>query len=103
MPDVPWHESGPAQARGALRVDLKPQFRGPAGLPGAHAPRVAANGGGSGHRRPVRRYQDMALTCGWAYRASAKPQIAESSRERQPAKTCQRIYFTAHALFGLEG
>jgi hypothetical protein len=45
----------------------------------------------------------MALTCGWAYRAGAKPQIAESSREWQAAKTCQRIYFTAHALFSLEG
>ena len=41
--------------RAALRLDLEPQLRGPAGLPRPHAPGVAADGGRGGHRRPLRR------------------------------------------------
>src|SRR5690606_12300642 len=43
-------------AGGALRVDLEPQLRGPPGQGRAHPPRVAGDGRGSGHRRPLRRH-----------------------------------------------
>ena len=52
---VPRHESGPAQARRALRLDLQPQFRGPPGLSRPHPSGVAANGGGGGLGRAFRR------------------------------------------------
>ena len=45
--DVPRHEPRQAEARGALRLDVQPQLRGPAGAAGADAPRVAADGGGA--------------------------------------------------------
>ena len=52
--DVPRHEPRSAQARAALRIHLQPQLRGPAGLSRPHAPRLAADGGGGGDRRPLR-------------------------------------------------
>ncbi len=58
--DVPRHERGPAEARRALRLDLEPQLRGPAGLQGPHPPGVAGDGGGGGDRRPLRRRARMA-------------------------------------------
>ena len=48
--DVPRHEPRPARAGGALRVDLEPQLRGPAGQGRAHPPGVAARR--RGHRGP---------------------------------------------------
>ena len=53
--DVPGDEPRQARARRALRLDLEPQFRGPAGLQGPHASGVAGDGGGGGDRRAVRR------------------------------------------------
>ncbi len=52
---VPGDERRQAGTRRALRFHLEPQFRGPAGLQGPHASRVARHGGGGGHRRPLRR------------------------------------------------
>ncbi len=46
----------------ALRLDLEPQLRGPPGAARAHPPRVAADGGGGGDRRSVRRCEGVALT-----------------------------------------
>ena len=43
----------------ALRLDLEPQFRGPPGPQGPHPPRLAADGGRGGHRRPFRRRPRM--------------------------------------------
>ena len=43
----------------ALRLDLEPQFRGPPGLQGPHASGVAHNGGGGGHRGPVRGRENL--------------------------------------------
>ena len=40
--DVPRHEPRPARSGGALRVDLEPQLRGPAGQGRPHPPRLAA-------------------------------------------------------------
>ena len=42
--DVPRDEPGQASARRALRLDLEPQLRGPPGLQGPHASRVAGDG-----------------------------------------------------------
>ncbi len=47
---VPRHERGSAEALRALRLDLEPQLRGPAGLQGTHASRLARDGGGGGDR-----------------------------------------------------
>ena len=47
--DVPGHEPRPARARGAQRVHLQPQLRGPAGQGRPHPPGVAA--GRRRHRR----------------------------------------------------
>ena len=44
----------------ALRLDLEPQFRGPAGLQGPHPSGVAGDGGGGGDRRPLRRHPRLA-------------------------------------------
>jgi 3-isopropylmalate/(R)-2-methylmalate dehydratase large subunit len=41
---VPGHERRQALARGALRLDLEPQFRGPPGRGRTHAPREPADG-----------------------------------------------------------
>ena len=62
--DVPGDEPRQARAGRALRLDLEPQFRGPAGLQGPHASRLARHGGGRGDRRPVRRRQGVALSGG---------------------------------------
>ena len=51
--DVPGHEPRPARARGAQRVDLQPQLRGPAGQGRPHPPGVAA--GRRRHRRRAAR------------------------------------------------
>ena len=52
----------------ALRLDLQPQFRGPPGLPRPHPPRLAADGGGGGDRRPFRGRAEV--------RVSANPDAA---------------------------
>ncbi len=59
--DVPRHEPGQAPAGRALRLDLEPQLRGPAGLQGPHPSGVAGDGGGGGDRRPLRRRARLAL------------------------------------------
>src|SRR6056297_2100495 len=51
MLDVSRHEPRPACTGRTLRLDLEPEFRGPAGLQGAHAPDVARHGGGRGDHR----------------------------------------------------
>ncbi len=60
--DVPRHEPGQAPARRALRLDLEPQLRGPPGLQGPHASRVAGDGGGGGDRGAVCRRAGVAVT-----------------------------------------
>ncbi len=60
--DVPGDERRPAEAARALRLDVEPQLRGPPGLQGAYAPRVAGHGRRRGDRRPLRRYPRLALT-----------------------------------------
>ena len=59
--DVPRHERRQAEAAGALRLDLEPQFRGPPGLQGPHPPRLARHGGRGRDRRPFRRHPRLAL------------------------------------------
>src|SRR5690606_31145078 len=59
---VPGHEPGQAQAAGALRLDVQPQFRGPPGLQGPHPSRFAGHGGGGGDCRPFRRYPRVAIS-----------------------------------------
>ena len=49
--DVPRHEPRPARAGRALRVDVEPQLRGPAGQGRPHPPRLAARRGGDRHPR----------------------------------------------------
>src|SRR3546814_17734153 len=44
MFDVPWHESGPALAGTALRIDVEPELRGAAGSWRPHPPHVASDG-----------------------------------------------------------
>src|SRR5690606_26548983 len=51
--DVPGHEPGPAEAAGALRIDVQPQLRGPAGQGRSHPPRLTARRGGDGGARHV--------------------------------------------------
>ena len=53
--DVPRHEPRRARGRRALRLDLQPQLRGPAGTRRPHAPGQPAARGGDGDRRPLRR------------------------------------------------
>ncbi len=53
--DVPRHESGQAQSRRALRVDVKPQFRGSARPQGPHPSGVAGHGGRRRDCREIRR------------------------------------------------
>ena len=54
--DVPGDEPRPARAGGALRLDLEPQLRGPAGLQGPHPPGQPRHGRrGGGDRPPHRR------------------------------------------------
>ena len=60
--DVPGHEPRQAVAGRALRLDLEPQFRGPAGLQGPHPSGVAGHGGGGGDRRALCRHQGVALS-----------------------------------------
>ena len=58
---VPRHEPGQAQAGRALRLNLEPEFRGPPGLQGPHASRVARDSCCGRNRRPLRRYPRLAL------------------------------------------
>ena len=51
--DVPRHEPRPARAGRALRLDLEPELRGPAGPGRAHAPGLAGHGRGGGGHRPA--------------------------------------------------
>ena len=60
----------------ALRLDLEPQLRGPAGLQGPHAPGVAGDGGGGGDRRPLRRRARLALS------DDATPQLKRPASRR---------------------
>ena len=53
--DVPRHESRRARGRRALRLDLEPQLRGPAGTRRPHAPGQPAARRSDGDRRPLRR------------------------------------------------
>src|SRR5690606_26233761 len=65
--DVPGHEPGQIEARGALRLDLQPQFRGPPGLQGPHPSGVARHGRRRRHCRPFRRYPRVAVsTTDWS-------------------------------------
>src|SRR5439155_532013 len=59
--DVPGHEPRQAVAGRALRLDLEPQFRGPAGLQGPHPSGVAGDGRGRSNRRALRRYQGVEI------------------------------------------
>ena len=59
--DVPCDESRQACARRALRLDLEPQFRGPAGLQGPHPSRLAGHGRGCRDRRAFRRRAGVAV------------------------------------------
>ncbi len=49
---VPRHEPRPARARGALRLHLQPQLRGPSGPRRPHPPPQPRHGGGGGGHRP---------------------------------------------------
>ncbi len=69
--DVPCHEPGQACAGRALRLDLEPQFRGPAGLQGPHPPGVARDGRGRRNRRTFRRRPRLELSAGTARRVPA--------------------------------
>src|ERR1700682_282937 len=59
--DVPRDEPRQAETRRALRLDLEPQFRGPPGIQGPHAPGLANNGGGGSDRRAFCRHQGVAI------------------------------------------
>ena len=54
--DVPRHEPRSACPARALRLDLQPQFRGAPGPARPHPSGLAANGGGGGACRPLRRH-----------------------------------------------
>ena len=69
--DVPCHEPGQACAGRALRLDLEPQFRGPAGLQGPHPSGVARDGRGRRDRRTFRRRPRLELSAGTARRVPA--------------------------------
>ena len=73
--DVPGHEPRPAGARGAQRLDVEPQLRGPAGQGRAHPPGLAA--GRRGHRRrgPARLAGRPAATAG---RCARRPRRGEA-------------------------
>ena len=53
--DVPRDEPGRARAGRAVRLDVEPQLRGPAGRGRAHAPRQPRDGGRGRGRRALRR------------------------------------------------
>ena len=76
--DVPGHERGPSEAAGALRLDLEPQFRGPPGLQGPHASRVAGHGCRRGNRRAFRRYSRLEIALG------QRPSAAEIAGSDHP-------------------
>src|SRR5215475_72598 len=59
--DVPCNEPRQAEAGGALRLDLEPQFRGPPRLQGPYASGLAGHGRGSRDRRTLCRCEGMAL------------------------------------------
>src|SRR5690242_11811648 len=59
--DVPRHEPGSARCWRALRVDLEPQLRRPAGRRWPHAPREPGDGRCSGDRGTLRRYPAVEL------------------------------------------
>ena len=59
---VPRHESRQAQSGRAMRLDLEPQLRGPAGLQGPHAPGLAGHGGRRGDRRTFRRCEGVEVS-----------------------------------------
>src|SRR5687767_3932294 len=59
--DVPGDERRPPRARRALRLDLEPQFRGPAGRGRADPPGQPGDGRRRRDRRPFRRRQDFPL------------------------------------------
>ena len=67
---VPGDEPRQAPAGRALRLDLEPQFRGPAGLQGPHPPGLARDGGRRRDRRPLRRRAGVEVKASGAiYRA----------------------------------
>ena len=91
--DVPGHEPRPARPRGAQRVDVQPQLRGPPGQGRTHAPRLGARR--RRHRRPrhallARRPRTVAG--GLTHGASSPPTPASASRcERSNVDTDQII------------
>ena len=74
--DVPRDEPRQARAGRALRLDLEPQLRRPAGLQGPHASGVAGDGGSGGDRRTFRRRARVEV-------ALAKLQLKRPGRRRQ--------------------
>ena len=62
MLDVPRHESRHSFARRALRLDQQSQLRRPPGPRRTHASCLSGDGGGSGNRRPLRRYSQLAAS-----------------------------------------
>jgi hypothetical protein len=76
--------SGQAQARRALRVDLEPQLRGTSGLQGPHASGVARDGGGRRHRWPLCRRARVALSLRFKEKSSrssnARTRSGDASR-----------------------
>ena len=61
--DVPRHEPRHPRAGRALRLDVEPQLRGPAGTRRPHPPRQPADGRRGGDRRPLRRHpRELATT-----------------------------------------
>ena len=74
----------------ALRLDLEPQLRGPAGLQGPHASGVAGDGGGGGDRRPFRRRARLALSDdATSNRRPASRRAFFVSSDREAAAPCR--------------
>ena len=91
---VPCHERRQAEAGGALRLDVEPQFRGPPGLQGPHASRLAGDGGRSRDRRALRRHPRLALTPAkqgqWARAAFPQPPWPTSLKTPGTPSVCCR-------------
>ena len=87
---VPGDESRQARARRALRLDLEPQFRRPAGLQGPHPPGVAGHGGRRRDRRPFRRRARVEVT-------SLQSASKDASPERLPIRAATSSAFPGTA------
>ena len=90
--DVPRHEPGHPRSRRALRLDVEPELRGPAGRRRPHASRQPGDGRGDGDRGPLRRHPRVRAGAGGVRPFRSRHLARRGARPRRtstPTRSCR--------------